>query len=127
MPRLKVWLLALALAVFFVLAVAKCARAEPGCVDAEGVTHILQRDMPGIGIYDEVTGADMEALRQVAQLSADVGSIVAYLHPTAFTPSQGFILLLVFFDAKGCAMGAAEVTAAGFDKQVALARERAGS
>lgn len=127
MSRLKTWLPAIMLAALFLLATAFTAKAEPGCVDAEGVTHILERDLPGIGLYDEVSGADMEALRKVAQLGPEVGSIMAYLHPRAFIPEQGFILLLVFFDANGCAMGTVEVRQSDFDHSVALARQRSQS
>jgi hypothetical protein len=123
MSKLKAWLPAIMLAAFFLLP----APVQAGCVDAEGVTHVLQRDMPGLGIYDEVSGPDMDTLRTVAKLGPEVGSIIAYLHPRAFVPEVGFILLLVFFDPNGCAMGMVEIPQSAFDQSVALARSRSQS
>ena len=122
MPGHKFWLLAIMLAALFSFTPAKA-----GCVDAEGVTFALQRDIPGISVHDTVEGAALEALASIVEMAPDVGSIIAFIHPMAIHPEYGLMLLVLFFDRDGCVSYHMELPAAFFDEKVKLARDRVAS
>lgn len=123
MPGHKFWLLAIMLAALFSFTPAKAQE----CVGHQEATETLTAAMPGLAPYDLVEGADIGGLAQVVDLDPEVGSIIAFIHPSAFLPEVGFVLLVVFFDQSGCYLFDAEIPQAAFDEKVKAGRAKVAS
>lgn len=125
MPRLKPWLLAIALAALFLLSVAMCARAQEGgqeCMRPETLAAALAVEKPPFSPLDELSGAELAAF---LELTGGQGLPAAQI--VAWVQLHTDVTLILLFDADGCLIAFAEDTRYGFDQKARLARERAAS
>lgn len=118
------WLRYIALSIFFLAGSPALADEAAQCIGHQEATETLIAAMPGLAPYDLVEGADIGGLAQVVELDPEVGSILAFIHPSAFLPDVGFVLLVVFFDQSGCYLFDAEIPQTAFDEKVKQGRAK---
>ncbi len=98
------------------------------CGTPELVTEILSDSIPGLYEHDRIDGAELAALLEL--IGAEPGAadlVIAYKHNDAVHPEAGPMLLIAVFK-DGCLMAEpTEIPQAVYDRDTALARQRAAA